>query len=65
MSKNAEKIKNPKFSSCDKIYLYIKLTLSRSEINIFFIFPPQNFFPRKKIPKICQKFRKFAKNGQK
>jgi hypothetical protein len=65
MSKNAEKIKNPKISSCDKTYLYIKLTLSRSEINIFFIFPPQNFFPRKKIPKICQKFRKFAKNGQK
>jgi hypothetical protein len=45
MSKNAEKSKNPKISSCDKTYLYIKLTLSRSEINIFFIFQHQNFFP--------------------
>jgi hypothetical protein len=45
MSKNAEKIKNPKISSCDKTYLYIKLTLSRCEINIFFIFRHQNFFP--------------------
>jgi hypothetical protein len=65
MSKNAEKIKNPKISSCDKTYLYIKLTLTRSEINIFFIFSPKNFFPEKKIQKICQKFRKFAKKWAK
>jgi hypothetical protein len=45
MSKNAEKIKNPKISSCDKTYLYIKLTLSRSEIHIFFYFSIRDFFP--------------------
>jgi hypothetical protein len=44
MRKNAEKIKNPKISSCEKTHLYIKLTLSRSEIHIFFIFRNQNFF---------------------
>jgi tryptophanyl-tRNA synthetase len=65
MSKNYEKIKNPKISSCDKTYLYIKLTLFRSEINIFFFFLPQNFFLRKKIPKICQKWAKMSKNYEK
>jgi hypothetical protein len=45
MSKNPEKIKNPKISSCDKTYLDIKLTLSRLKPHIFFIFPHQNFFP--------------------
>jgi hypothetical protein len=43
MSKNPEKIKNHKISSCDKTYLVIKLTLTRPKPHIFFIFPNQKF----------------------